>query len=110
MDSKKSPRKKLSEGLNNANPTVGSPRVAVGEPFTEHDVQLVNKTGEIKHDVKPLTTIVLVIATVVFYGVYMAHEWWAGNSFSAAGLFLQNVIFALVGWCIGKSTSDRASP
>ena len=108
MTTEKLARHKRARRTNSA---VKYPRVVVGEPFTETDVKLSDAPSRIEARAKARTIKLLVLAMIVFYGVYIAHEWWAGDGFETIGRFLENCIFMFVGWCLGKiGTQDRAGP
>jgi hypothetical protein len=90
---------------------VKRPRVAVGEPFTETDFELADAPFRIEARAKARTATLLVLATIVFYGGYVAHEWLAGVGFETIGRFLESCLFMILGWCLGKIGShDRAGP
>ena len=50
------------------------------------------------------------VAVVVFYSLYIAHEWWANKSFDGIGRFLENAIAMFVGWVVGKNSRSRGDP
>ena len=99
------------QGKANASHAVKPPRPVVGEPFKEDDLQLPIESGRVERHTKARTTTILVVAMVAFYGIYLAHEWWVGNSFEKVGRFIENALVMFLGWCIGKGTyNSRDGP
>lgn len=90
-------------------PVKQKPKVLVGEPFTETDIQLIG-SSDIEQRTKARATTILVVAVVTFYSLYMAHEWWANKSFDGIGRFLENAIAMFVGWIVGKNSRNRGDP
>jgi hypothetical protein len=85
------------------------PKVDVGEPFTETDIQL-SGSSDIEQRTKARSTTILVVAVVAFYSLYMAHEWWANKSFDGIGRFLENALAMFIGWVVGKNYHNRGDP
>jgi hypothetical protein len=52
---------------------------------------------------------VLVIAFIAMYFLYMAHEWWEHKSFETIGQFIQTALAMFVGWIVGKSQRPDSS-
>lgn len=71
-------------------------RPLVGEPFTEEDIQI-SHDADIEPRSKARVTVIIAVALIAFYGVYMAHEWRAGHSFDKIGQFLETAIVAFIG-------------
>jgi hypothetical protein len=80
----------------------------VGEPFAEEDIQVSND-ADIEPRSKARVTVIITVALIAFYGVYMAHEWRAGHSFDKIGQFLETAIVAFIGWSIGRASGRSHS-
>jgi hypothetical protein len=85
-------------------------RVKVGQAFTANDVNLTDPPREVDSQTKARTTTILLVALLVFYGVYIAHEWLRGSSFDKIGRFIENGLLMYIGWCLGKHFSTNRQP
>lgn len=91
--------------------TPNAPKVAIGEAFNKSDLDLVQALDEDSSHLRERVAMTIVIALIILYGVYVAHQWYAGHSLETTGQFLQTALGAFAGWCIGKgSPRGRASP
>jgi hypothetical protein len=85
--------------------TAGAPSVRVGEAFEKSDLDLVQVLDEEASHIRERVAMTIVIGLLILYGVYVAHEWYAGHSLEMTGQFLQTALGAFAGWCIGRGST-----
>jgi hypothetical protein len=85
-----------------------SPKVVVGDPFTAEDIEL-RGSRAVESRTKSRIAMVLVVAFLIMYCLYIAHEWWEDKSFETIGQFIQTALAMFVGWIVGKSQRSDSS-
>jgi hypothetical protein len=88
----------------------GRLEVNVGDPWTEDDLRLSVGGRDIEAQTRAHVTLVIAGALIVFYSLYIVHEWWTGRSFESIGRFLETGIWLFIGWCIGKAFPRGREP
>jgi hypothetical protein len=84
--------------------SVRAPKVVVGDAFTDDDIRLANDPKHLEYRARALTTVILLAALILFFAVYVAHEWWVGASFDPIGRFVEGALLMLLGWALGKNS------